>query len=127
MNEFFFRGRTVVEVEKRDRLLIDRFDLTLHLSSFYSERDSLKLFTVTSSVTRTASLPFECWYLITQRATRALFLFFFSIVDIDVGVNFDAASSSSVEATRRLALAEKTSQSSKRTIRFCVRERGDEQ
>lgn len=70
--------------------------------------------TVTSSVTRTASLPLECWYLTTQRATRGLFFFL-----IDFDANLDALSSSaSVEATRRLALAEKTSQSSKRTMMF---------
>jgi len=59
-----------------------------------------------------------------QRATRGFLLFF--LIDVaDVGVDVDfAESSSSVEATRRLALAKKTSQSSKRTISvFVERER----
>jgi len=115
----------VVEVEVEEGVIDRPFDSlclsVLSLSLFSLPvllRMAIRIFlTVTSSVTRTASLPRECSYLTTQRATRGLFLFSIDVVDDDDDVNFDdAASSPSVDATRRLALAEKTSQSSKRTM-----------
>lgn len=90
--------------------------LLLFLDAFPAQITTL---TVTSSVTRTCSLPREWWYLITQRETRGfLALFFFFVINDDgiVVVVDDVDVSESVEATSRLALAEKTSQSSKRTI-----------
>lgn len=68
-------------------------------------------------------MPLECWYLITQRATRGFFSFFDFVIRDDGVVDVDVDDSASVEETRRLALASNTEKSSKRTIVLSERDR----